>query len=451
MRILTLTLSSAFIISGCVTKPDALAPASQQSITAGKFDAKQPPTPELVDSLSKVFRDSTLDSIVQQAVKNNPDLRTSLARLDESSFNMTKANAPLLPSLSANVGGARQDMGLGTNNQFNATLDASWEVDIWGKIRSGSRASAADYYSTAASYEAAKQSIAAQTMQAWFDLASAEQSVDLATRRYQSFQTTEKLVDNRFVHGTGGLADVDLAKTETLSSKSSLESQRNLRDQAARNVRVLTGSYPDASLTAKAKLPSLRRSVKAGIPSDVMLNRPDIVAAYQAIVATDERVNVAYADLFPSFTLTASGGQNSNSLGDLAKSGFSVWSVAGNFAAPLFDAGQRRAELGASAARAEQAYFSYQSTVLSAFREVENALGSERYLASQLSATEQALTAAKRAEEKTMREYEDGLVDILQLLITQRTVFNTEEQVIQLRAARAKNRVSLALALGKAY
>ena len=190
-------------------------------------------------------------------------------------------------------------------------------------------------------------------------------------------------------------------------------------------------------------------SVPPGVPSDVLLQRPDIDAAYQRLRAADSRIKVAHADLFPSFPLTASGGASSNVLTSLASSSFDSWSLLASFSAPIFDAGQRRAERGAAGKRAEQALAAYQSTVLTAFKEVEDALGSERLLRQQESARLKALDAARSAETRSRRDYEAGISDLLTLLEAQRRVFSTEDQTISIHRLRLQNRVALALALGK--
>jgi len=285
-------------------------------------------------------------------------------------------------------------------------------------------------------------------MQAYFDLVAAEKLLDLSSRRLASFQKTLSLVDRRFEAGTGSFGDVNLARTDVESTRAQVSDRKDARDQAARTLAALTGSYPNASSRASS-WPSLRRSVPAGIPSDVLRKRPDIDAAYQRIRAADASVKVAHRDLYPSFSLTASAGQQSSTLKNLANSNFSVWSFAGGITAPLLDGGNRRAELGAANARAKQALASYQSTVLNAFREVENALGSELYLKRQQTAYQSALKAARSAEASSRRNYENGVVEILTLLDTQRRVFTTEESLINTQALRYQNRVSLALALGK--
>ena len=337
--------------------------------------------------------------------------------------------------------------GVNSENR-TASLDAGWEVDVWGRIRAGVQAASRDQAAIAGDYEAARQSIAAQTMQAYFSLVTTEKLLGLSGRRLKSFEETEALVTRRFESGTGSLSDVSLARTDVENTRAEIEQRKDNRDQAGRQLKFLTGSYPDARVYAKS-FPLLRRGVAAGVPSSVMMSRPDIYAAYQRIRAADSRVTVAYKDMYPQFSLTASGGQRSNTLNGLSNSSFTVFSLLANAAAPLIDGGARRAEIGAADARAKQALSDYRSVLLSAFQEVENALGSEYYLKNQQVAYTRALKAAKQAEEQTQRNYESGLVEVLTLLDATRRSFNSEELLINTESNRFDNRISLALALGK--
>jgi len=410
------------LISACAKLPVHKSGHRNKNLEIPKrYDATQPPVPEVVSGLLTIFSDARMRSYVDTALKKNPDLRESAARLEEAGFNTKVARSAALPTLTANASGVRSQRTAfsavsGMGNIFSTSLDAAWELDVWGRIRAGITAASSDRSAAAADYEAAKQSIAAQTMQAYFNLVATEKLLSLANRRFASFQKTQQLVDRRFERGVSNLGDVDLA--------------RDAKHQAY-------------------SWPSLQRSVPAGIPSDVLMKRPDIDAAYQRIRAADARVKVAHRDLYPNFSLTGSVGRQSSMLSQLADSNFNVWSFGGSIAAPLLDGGNRRAELGASNARAKQALASYQSIVLNAFREVEDALGSELYLRRQQSAHESALKAARRAEAGSRRNYEQGVVEILTLLESQRRSFDTEELLINTQSLRYQNRVSLALALGK--
>lgn len=443
------TCLTALLLAACADLPSTGDRTSLALPVAYAADAM--PAPEVTDSLLSLFDNQALRSTVRRALTNNPDLQGARARLEEAGFNLRRSRAGLYPSLTGNASAGRRQSGgpVGVeDSNFSASLDARWEVDVWGRVRSGVTAAEADQAAAAADYAAARQSLAAQTMQAWFALVGATKSMELDQRRVQSFGSTQTLVDRRFELGRATLGEVSLSKTDLDNARADLESTRDRRDQAARQLRVLTGDYPDASLRA-GSWPSLRRSVPAGLPSDLLRKRPDIAAAYQRIRAADARVSVAHADLFPSFALTAGGGRQSTQLSDLARSSFDTWSLLADLTAPILDGGLRRAELGASGKRAEQAYRSYQGTVLDALREVEDALGSELYLAREENARQAALSAAQSAVDRTRRDYEAGINDFLSLLDAQRRVFTTEQRTINLHTARFNNRVSLALALGK--
>ena len=440
-----LALSS---FSGCSSlAPQADRPAGE---LPGLYAAGALPEMDLEDSLRKLFSDKELQATVDRAVARNPDLQVARTRLEEAGFNLRKTQGTLLPTLDG-FGFARRDQVSGGSRVANLAigLDAAWEVDVWGRLRAGVDAAAGDEASLAADYAAARQSLISQTMQAWFDLVGAELSLRLSLREVESLESTQKIIDRRYEAGQTTLADTDISRTDLENSRADLAASRDLRDQAARQLRVLTGDYPDAGISASS-WPSLKRGIRAGVPSDLLRQRPDVAAAYFDILAADSRVKIAHADLFPSFFLTASNSQESNRLADLVRSGFNVWSLAADVTTPIFEGGQLRAELGASGKRAEQAFHTYQSVVLDAFKEVEDALGSERYLAAEEKARLAALDAAKGAYSRSKRDYEAGITDLFSLLDSQRNVFATEQQTIDLRNARLNNRVALALALGKA-
>lgn len=439
--------------SACTLKFPSLSATRNNGLNIpGRYDAAQPPVPEVATGLLSLFSDKSLASCVERALQHNPDLKASAARLEESGFEMRKASASIIPTLDLS-GGANRSRNFtrgsrSIENRYTAGLDTQWEIDVWGRIRADIRASASNRDALLADHASARESIAAQTMQAYFDLIASDRLLDLAKRRLASFEKTYRLVKRRYEDGTEDLGDLDLARSDMESSRAEMARRSDSRDQSARQLAALTGSYPNAKSAAKS-WPQLRRGVEAGIPSTLLMKRPDIDAAYQRIRAADSRVQVAHRDLYPQFALTASGGGQSPTLKDVVDSNFKVWSVAANLTAPIFDGGRRRAELGAANARAKEALANYQSIVINAFREVENALGSERYLVRQEQYHRNALSAARSAEERVRRNYETGLVEILTLLDTQRRAFDSEESLINTKALRYKNRVALALALGK--
>lgn len=449
LRTLSTTLTLPLLLAGCLSTSDW---HEEQAVDLpASFAKNSAPTLEIKDSLLELFAQPQLQEVVETALEKNPDLLRTRARLDEVAYSLTRAKSSRLPSLAASAS-ARTAEAAGattTTDTYSADLDASWEVDVWGKIRSGVKASKADFAAAEADYQNAEQSLVGQTLQAWFTLVSADKIRDLEERRVASFETTEKLVSRRFDLGEATLSELNLSQTDLENARADLESSIDKKHQAARRLQTIMGEYPIDSYAKQLNWPEPTATLAAGIPSELLTARPDVVAAYQRIRAADARVTVTQTQLFPSFQLTANGGRTGPELEDLADSAFNSWSALASLAVTLFDGGARRSDIEAASKRAEQAYYSYQSVVLNALREVEDAIGSEYYLAREETARIAALDAARRSLSRSQRDYETGLTNILSLLETQRRVFNTERQVINLKASRLNNRVSLALALGK--
>ena len=419
-----------------------------------RYDGTAYPSPELVSSLPAIFGGSELRRLENRALRNNPDLAQAGASLDEAGFNLVQTREALYPTLDFSAFRTQsRTVGLnsGSLTLFGASFDSSWELDVWGRIKNNIAASASDQRAAAADYESARQSLVAQVLQAYFNVVASNQLLDLSRREKESFEETVALTERRFEGGTLRLADLELARTDALNASADIESRTDDRDAAARALKILLGDYPDTELAGANDWPSLRRSVPPGVPASLLRKRPDIDAAYQRVRAADSRVKVAHADLLPSFSLTGTAGRTSTELLDLTKAGANTWSFGANVLVPIFNSGALRAQLGAANAQAMQAFESYRSIALVAFREVEDALSSETRLRREQVERENALEAARRAESRGRRDFEVGVSDLLTLLESQRRVFDTEEQVIAVKASRYNNRVSLALALGKGY
>lgn len=447
------------LLSACAQHPESHLSSRRANLEIPeRYDGSNPPTPQIAKNLLELFEDKQLKSFINRALEQNPSLNQAASSLEESGFNLRSTRAGLLPFINANASAERRqfaNLGFGPNtlsippnNAFISNLDVTWELDVWGRIRAGVTAAAADQTAAAADYAAARQSIAAQIMQSYMEVAGAEQRLAITDQRLSSFATTLAAAERRFEAGTADLSEIDLARTDLENARAELAERRDSRAQAVRQLRSLAGQYPSDQL-GKIRLPALARGIPSGLPSDLLMNRPDIDAAYQRLRAADQRVTVAHRDLFPSFTLTGRGGRSAPFLEELSNSSFNTWSILGGLTAPVFDAGRLKAELSAADKRAEQAYFAYQAIVLNALREVEDALGSEQALAQRETAIRSALNSARSAEDRTRSNYEAGLTDLVLLLEAQRRRFLAEDALINLQVLRRQNRIALALALGK--
>lgn len=444
---LPLVIGSSFFLSNCAKLPKPFSGDTTAGIDLPSRFETEAPKVEVVTSLSSLFNLSELNATVKLALLNNPDLKISVARLKEAGYNFKASKSPLLPTLDHNASLGRTYLNSSGTGNYSQSFNARWEIDLWGRINATVKAANYSHAAAQLDLESARQSIAAQTMQAWFTLAQNNALLSLAERRRDSFQTTLELLEKRFELGTTNLAEIELAKVDLQNSEFQLAQQSNERDISARSIQILTGRYP-SSKHASASFPLLTKTVTPNTPVSVLMRRPDIQAAYHRILAADSRVKVAHADQFPVFNLTSNLGTSARQLEDFAKSGFSTFSILGSLSTPLIDNGQRKAELGASSARAEQAYYDYQRILLDALAEVENSLGNDSSLKQQQDSLQRALTASKSAEQRIKILFENGTVEILTYLDTQRRRFTNEEQLINIKCARYKNRVALALAIG---
>ena len=406
---------------------------------------------EVTEGLLDLFDDHALQHLVRQVLTNNFDVRIAALRLEEADYQAAIAGASRLPQLEGGLTGGRMrtagDMG-STRSTYEARLGVSWELDVWDRIGSLRDAAVADRTAVAEDLRALHESIAARAMQRWFDLIAAERLMANSRQKLTSFSDTADLITRRFEAGLGNFADADAARTDQSLAEAELASRTEARRQASRDLVVLTGAYPDPALVAHAEFPDLSHSIPADVPSDILRRRPDLQAAFQRIVAADKRMQASHRDLFPSFRLTAAGGQSSSELDALTNSSATFWSLLGGLSQPLFQANRLRNAYKQSQARAKRAYEEYSLAALNAFAEVEQALSQAKSLAMEEQKTSDALTLARRVYEKSLQDYEDGLLDVLTLLQSQRRIFDLEDRLVGVQRQRLQNRVQLALALG---
>ncbi len=419
---------------------------------------------ELLDRWWTAFDDPQLTRIVEAALASNLDLSAAASRVDQAIERAKIAGADLQPSVSAGVRASRSQqnfVGLpipgggtvltSTATTVGASLDVSWEVDLWGRLRADARAAVADLQATEADYHAARLSIAAQTAKIWFAIAEAQQQVDLARTSADSFHRLTEQVRARFVSGVRSALDLRLAISNEAAAESAFEARRRQLDGLVRQLETIVADYPDADLLARFELSDLSEMpppVPTGLPSELVTRRPDLVAAERRLAAADQRFLAARRSLYPRLTLTASGGTVSDQLGDLLDGDFAVWSIAGGLLQPVFQGGRLRAQVRLGDAVADEALSRYADTVLTAFAEVERTLAAEQYLVRQeqhLSESAKQLTAAERLAEE---RYRNGVGGYLAVLESQTRAFVAQSSLLELKRVRLDNRIDLHLALG---
>lgn len=417
------------------------------------------------------FRDSNLTSFIDSVLENNKDLKAAQSRIEiaRTSANITAAD--LYPQLQGGGSGARNlqnFIGLpipGTppgsvlstrNNQFGLSLDLSWEIDLWGRIRSATKASVADFEASQYDSATAELSLAGQAAKAWFALAEAKDQVALTESTIETFSGTETLLRDRFEsgieeNGRNFASELLLSSADVSRARESLQSQLDLAQRTSRQLEVLAGSYPAGQAGQSARLPNFPARVPADLPAALLERRPDLAAAERRIAAADSRVMEARKSLLPAIGLTSSFGTSSEDVSNLLDSGFTVWSVAGNLAQPILQGGRLRANVSRREAELQLAATDFEQAALTAFSEVENALASEEFLSNRVSALIRTARLTSAAYERARDEFENGTGDILTVLASQQQEFASKSQLLTVRRLRLENRVDLYLALGGSF
>lgn len=456
-------LSLLLILAGCASAPDktVVQDLPQPAVWAAGADTNAPPTEAWWTNLGS----TGLVAAVDEALQENPDLRQALVRIDAAAAQARILGADAYPQVGFGFDAARQQqvfVGLpipGRENQplqtrftsFAGNFNLSWELDVWGRIRASQSAALADVQASESDFRGAVQSLAAQTCRAWVGLVAAEQQLRLARATAESFTITAAQVGERYRRGLRGALDYRLALNNASVAKALVALRERELQTVQRQLEILLGRYPEGAITGDAALPEMPSEVPAGLPSELLERRPDLVAAERRLAASIARVTEAKRALLPRVSLTAGAGRTSNELEDLLENSYSVWNLAGNFAQPLFQGGRLRANVKLNEARAREAIEGYHAIVLRAFGEVEVALDSEAQLRRReedlADATAQSAEALRLAEER----YFAGLIEFITLTETQRNAYNTEAELITIRRQRLENRIDLHLALGGGF
>lgn len=407
------------------------------------------------------FGDRQLETLVSQAMAGNLDLRVTAEQVRRAASTARLAGAPLAPHLSGRLTGSQSkqravgfpfDFGSLTSEAYGVSLDVSWEPDVWGRVRAGQSAAVADLQAAALDEQASRTSLAAQLAKAWFVLGEATEQVGLAQAAVVIREKTAQSFEERFagalVDEGGNASQLRLAQTDLATSRAVLARWQAERERAVRQVELLLGRYPKGQELGARGLPELPASPPAGLPSELLMRRPDVLAAERRFAAAGRRSRAAFLARFPSFSLTGSRGTVSDSLHEVLNSSNGIWSLGGGVLQPVLAGGRLKEEQRLAESEERIALSQLQAVVLRAFGEVEQALVAEAFFARREEAVREAARLANEAATAAVQDFADGNIDALTLLQAQDRKVQTSFQVAELRRLRLSNRVDLHLALG---
>ena len=454
----------AVVAVGCASAPPVEPPVLDVQIPT-EWTAEEVPVGQVDVTWWEDFGDGGLAAAVDIALAQNYDLRAAAARLEQAAADARAAEGDLQPTVQGTFNSSRRKQNfvgfpipgsegrvLSTvSTSYGVSLDVSWEIDLWGRLRNTARAALADLQASAADLRGAQLSIAGQTTKAWFAVAEAQQQVDLSLETVQSFRSAAEQVRDRFEAGIRPALDLRLALLNLSNAEAQLQQRHQQFDTATRQLELLLGQYADGVFDTPVTLPEITPSVPAGIPADLVARRPDLVAAERELVAFLVRADVARTDLLPRLSLTGATGTATDGLRSLIDGDFGVWSVLGNIVAPLWQGGRLRAQVDRAEARGAEALASYANAALAAYAEVETALAAEEFLVERERHLAESTLQARAAERLAEERYRAGLETYITVLDSQRSAVSAQAELIAARRTRLENRVDLYLALGGGF
>lgn len=462
---IAIVILGAVFAGGCASPPKRQAPdlnieVPESWAVAGDEHARWPSDPAWWTS----FDDDGLNDLIREALDSNFTIKAAVARVDAAEATAKLAGAQGLPNVSGKFSASRRKQNLigipipgaggvisTRSTSYGVSLDTSWEIDLWGRVRSAKSGALADLEASLADLAGMRLSVAAQTAKACFALIEARQQVALAERTVESYRLSADQVRDRYMKGVRSSLDLRLALSNLYAAESMLETRIEVQDRTKRQIEILLGRYPAAEIEDLGDLPSIGATVPSGLPSELLIRRPDLFAAERRYAAAEKRVSEARRAFFPTISLTGSAGTLTQELKDLVKGDFSVWSIAAGVTQPLFQGGRLRANLALSHALADQALADYAQSLLSGFAEVESALFAEESLSKREEMIAAAADQSEAARALAEAQYSSGIVDYITVLETQRRALSSQSELIAVRRQRLDARVNLHLALGGGF
>lgn len=454
-------LSSLF--AGCAVGPDYTKP--KMSVPASWSEVQQTALPvsgSPVVQWWKTFHDPVLNSLITQAMDSNPDLRIARARVREARAQRGVVSADLWPSIdsSASYSGNRRSLGSPTiptfvpvkYDLFQARFDASWEIDIFGGTRRAVEAANADIDAAVENQRGVLVTLLAEVALNYIETRGFQYRLEIIRKNIRTQQETVEITRSKFRAGLSSELDVTQAESLLAATQAQAPVLENSLKQAIHQIGILLGQNPGALLDALLKessIPVSPPAIPVGLPSDLLQRRPDIRSSERQIASATAQIGVATSDLFPRFSLTGNFGLQSGNWKNFTSTGISkFWSYGPAISWPIFEAGRIRSNIKVQNERQKQALLTYEKTVLAALADVENALVACTTEQVRRRSLMDAVNADHRSVYLAKDLYMKGLVDFLNILDAERSLYSSEDNLAQSDINVSINLVALYKALG---
>jgi len=422
--------------------------------------------PTSVAAWWKNFQDSELDSLIARAAQSNLDLKIAQARVREARAEYGIAVGNLWPTVDASGSYARQRQSKNQpvlsslpmppgvpfeNNVYQAGFDASWEVDVFGGKRRGVESAKAQVAAAQFGERDVLVTLLGEVARNYVEARGYQRRLEIAHENIQAQARVLAITQNRFTNGLATDLDVQQAATLLATTRANVPTLETALEASIHRLGVLLGQPPEAlqtELSTAAPIPAAPPTVPVGLPSELLLRRPDVRLAERQLAAATANIGVAKADLFPKFFLTGVAGDQSVSASDWFDGGSRFWSVGPTVQWNIFDAGRIRANIKVQNARQEQALAGYEQTALSAFEDVENALTAYAKEQVRRRSLEDAVKSSQESLRLANQLYANGLSDFINVLDAERSLYQAQDQLVQSDRTVSTDLIALYKSLG---
>ena len=449
-----------WLVAGCTVgpnyvRPTVLVPPAYKEMEGWKV--AQPKDETLRGAWWEIFQDPLLNSLEERVNISNQNLAAAEAQVRQAQAAVQAARASYFPTLSigASVINSRQPTSLGGGaptrhavTNFSLPLQASWELDLWGRIRRTVESQEASAEASQADLESARLSAQDTLAQSYFALRVLDAQRQLLDATVADYQKALELTQNRYASGVASRADVVQADTQLKTAQAQAIDVGVQRAQLEHAIVTLVGTPPSDFSLSMAPLTAVPPAIPVGVPSELLERRPDIAAAERQVAATNAQIGVAVAGYFPTLTLSGSAGFLSTSLSDLFTWPSRAWAVGASIAETVFEGGLRRAQTDEARAAYDATVATYRQVVLTAFQAVEDNLAALRILEEETRVQDEAVKAAEQSVTLTTNQYKAGTVSYLNVITAQTIALTNEVAKVQILGRRMAATVLLIDALG---
>ncbi len=454
-RLAIALIAAALLASACAVGPTYKRPTAPVPAHYKEAEGWVPAAP--ADAIDRgawwsLFRDPVLDALAERIEVSNYNIAAAAAAYAQARAVVREQRASLFPVVTLSGSASRSDSnrgtGSGTGTSYQASIGASWEPDLWGRLQRAVDSAGASAQASEAELASATLSAHGELAVNYFSLRQTDAQMELLDRTIAGYERSLQIARNRYEAGVAPRTDLLQAESQLASAQAERVGLARQRAALEHAIAVLLGQPPGDFTLAPAPWEATVPTVPVGVPSTLLQRRPDIAAAERRVAMANEQIGIARSAYYPSVSLSGAAGVGASRLGDLFSASSSLWSLGLPAAQTLFNAGATRERVAGAQAAHEAAVARYRQTVLVAFQDVENQLAAAHVLAQQQALREQASRAADEAEAQVLNRYRAGQVGYTEVVNAQATALSARRALVQLAADRQTTAVGLIQALG---